>query len=1663
MRQCCSEKHYVGRFVATVLVTMLVMLYMILLPARIAYAQLPPGSVFEAGPFNPPVGWDVVSNTIAFHEKSGDALNVDCSVDVPNPLGTHRLQFVCVLGASPYELTMGMLVQVSWDADLVIAGRSFPLKIAMTPIDLATTEIQSNFGFEIWGKEFVRPNPWVNYELENTYTIPYVPDWGLRIRVDGVTPLNGERLWGDDSIDFLNLGEMIPAGDEGTGSQSGEDNESPVDIPLTLTGGLRITGDEVKADIVLEGMYNADGTVANYTKIVDAENCRWYQGGTWTFDVEVPYTAQQGQYLKLSLENLMYLLRMEKRIGMELELFGLTVSSNSLDIWEYVGQWYICTDLKSNKLEIPIPVTQSAADLVVVPQGVSFTAESVSGISGAPHSGDPAVLDRITAHIEVVNQSGTSIPADPFKKVVTVFVDNLAVASVYLTSGFAGHETKTYNVVFWAMSAGTKQVRIEVNPDHNIGEVLGENNVAEKELNITRKWGSIELWLKDSQGTILQPRDVLDVDSEDRPRIYATEKYTWGAALYQGSIKPDGKVRFDLPAGLYAIFVRTKPTVNYLDTAVEINLHEATGVVPYVLEEITLPSMASVSGTVLDGRTREPIRPAPPLPGSTNERPVTASMGVYCTACNDTGRFNFTKVIPGAYTLKIEHPFYYSREISINLSPGQNLDLGDILIDRDTVFDTTGHLILEATSGGGGNIYTNSRNVKISAWAEDVDGIASMRFANDGEAWGAEVSSCPSVWTLRDEDGQRSVSVQFKDGAGNWSGIVSASIRLDRQGPTGSVIINNGEETTTQSDVLLTFAATDPAGGTVAAVSLSNDGTNWSVPLPYTGEMVWSLSPGYGIRTVYAKFVDACGNWSPVVSDSIDVTPSARITLESSTGMPLSVYTRENTVNVRIYSGIIADSPIQTQSFSSNSTASETTAAAQSFVPQSAMTICGVGLVASRETSGPNGLLEIELRIAPLGATIASSPADSTLVTLGRVDSALANGGFVDVTFQAPVTLEAGRVYFLVAKARPYTQGGSVPSFYLFGAWLHPDGNGNIQDAYPNGKLWIAEISGGNTYSWSSLDGEGGNSERLDLAFRLILPANQMRYVVSDTIPTEITTPWEPFYPYVSVLLPTGDGPKTVAFQLKHPSYGPSGESPILRAGIIKDTVQPQLEWEILGGPEVLNGRYVVQSSSMQLLIRAKDATSGMQGVRVGLSSSIESMPWLDYDLYALLGMIFPGCAKLICSLPTVDGPYDLCAEVRDEAGNKSSATICVLKDEFGPSISRFQIQGKTTLPDNTPCVNRHDIKVRLTASDSGAGITAYRLGAAENMSTTWHQVAGVSTLDTYLMYNLLPGEGLKTVYLQVKDATGKVSSCSQKVYVRTSGPAAPVLVRWADHPNPSDKNVTATWSACTDPVGLLSYQVQIAADAQFASIVNTQTLDAGSTSCSWTAPGATATYYFRVRAQNKVGLWSDWTPSDGLQIVAGTIGDAKLTVDGRPVTINGIVTASFEDCFYVETEDRTKGIRVEPGCVVLPDSRVLIDGRMGTTSDFERVVYGTIVGGNGTLALAPLGLTNKLLGGGDWMYDASDGTGQRGVYGGVGLNNIGLLVRISGKPTPLNETDFLLDDGSGPVLCRLPSGIYYDKCWGFVVVTGISSCYYDGMIVRILLRVRDVYPVVIR
>lgn len=185
-------------------------------------------------------------------------------------------------------------------------------------------------------------------------------------------------------------------------------------------------------------------------------------------------------------------------------------------------------------------------------------------------------------------------------------------------------------------------------------------------------------------------------------------------------------------------------------------------------------------------------------------------------------------------------------------------------------------------------------------------------------------------------------------------------------------------------------------------------------------------------------------------------------------------------------------------------------------------------------------------------------------------------------------------------------------------------------------------------------------------------------------------------------------------------------------------------------------------------------------------------------------------------------------------------------------------------------------------------------------------------------------------------------------------------------------------------------------------------------------------------------------------QLLPITISQAKLQADGVVVRINGaVVTASFADFFYIEADDRSSGIRVNKTAHGLAvGARVNVVGTMQTTPDGERCVDAISVDGAGTGSLRPLGLVARMLGGANWNYVPATGAGQMGVRGGVGLNNIGLFVKIVGYVT-CQTSNYIyvddgsaLDDGSGYVGVRVVSEAMPSGLQGkYVCAEGISSC----------------------
>ncbi len=93
--------------------------------------------------------------------------------------------------------------------------------------------------------------------------------------------------------------------------------------------------------------------------------------------------------------------------------------------------------------------------------------------------------------------------------------------------------------------------------------------------------------------------------------------------------------------------------------------------------------------------------------------------------------------------------------------------------------------------------------------------------------------------------------------------------------PAGSILINNGAESTTSYSVTLNLSASDSDSG-VKHMRFSNDKTNWTYWEHYNSQYPWSLvDTRYGgkygstIYTVYAQFRDYEGNESQIYSDTI--------------------------------------------------------------------------------------------------------------------------------------------------------------------------------------------------------------------------------------------------------------------------------------------------------------------------------------------------------------------------------------------------------------------------------------------------------------------------------------------------------------------------------------------------------------------------------------------------------------------------------------------------------------------------------------------------------------------------------------------------------------------------------------------------------------------------
>ncbi len=202
-----------------------------------------------------------------------------------------------------------------------------------------------------------------------------------------------------------------------------------------------------------------------------------------------------------------------------------------------------------------------------------------------------------------------------------------------------------------------------------------------------------------------------------------------------------------------------------------------------------------------------------------------------------------------------------------------------------------------------GDSSTGSLDVTLTLSADDDVGVtayyvsetdstpsASLGFANGdrsnmvADSWN-DVTAITSYsdnvsFELSSGNGQKSVYVWFKDAAGNVSASASDGVTLaqDTSAPTNSVVsINNGDVSTDTLYVTLSVSADDDIG-VVAYYASETDSIpdaiadGWkdvSSETSFSGSIVFLLSSGNALKTVYLWFKDADGGVSDATNDSI--------------------------------------------------------------------------------------------------------------------------------------------------------------------------------------------------------------------------------------------------------------------------------------------------------------------------------------------------------------------------------------------------------------------------------------------------------------------------------------------------------------------------------------------------------------------------------------------------------------------------------------------------------------------------------------------------------------------------------------------------------------------------------------------------------------------------
>ncbi len=240
---------------------------------------------------------------------------------------------------------------------------------------------------------------------------------------------------------------------------------------------------------------------------------------------------------------------------------------------------------------------------------------------------------------------------------------------------------------------------------------------------------------------------------------------------------------------------------------------------------------------------------------------------------------------------------------------------------------------------------------------------------------------------------------------------------------------------------------------------------------------------------------------------------------------------------------------------------------------------------------------------------------------------------------------------------------------------------------------------------------------------------------------------WAAWTSTPSFTLTSGDGPKTVYVQVRDAAGNLAAGS----GGITLDLTPP-----VISSFQIAGSASYTSSAAVSVSLSAADGTgSGISGYQLKQGTPpTDADGWTSWDGAAITPSF---------TLSGTDGAKTVYVRVKDAAGRVSSSSDDVILDTCGPAISAFSVASGAAF--SAPATT-----VSITASDAGVGVSAYQLkqGSMPTDADGWTNWTGGTISPAF---TLSGADGMKTVYVRVKDSLNNISTSSDGVTLDGTAP----------------------------------------------------------------------------------------------------------------------------------------------------------------------------------------------------------------------------------------------------------------------------------------------------